>query len=205
MTQDAAVASGLVLASGSRHRAQLLANAGIAFRAVPAAVDERAIEEPLVRSGAGAPDIAQLLAVAKATQVSARFPDALVIGCDQTLEFQGRLVHKPASMEEARRRLLAFSGRSHSLHSAICLVRGGETRWSHVETAIIRFRTLAPGFVGRHLALAGDEVLSSVGAYQVEGLGAQLLAGIEGDYFSVVGLPLLPLLARLREMKCIDA
>jgi septum formation protein len=195
----------LILASASRHRAAMLSGAGIEFRVEAAKLDERAVEEPLARSGATPADIAEVLANAKAADVASRHPTALVIGCDQTLELDGTILHKPATMEDARRRLLALSGKAHMLHSAVCLVKGEETLWRHVDTTIVRVRPLDPGFVARHLARAGEGVLGSVGAYQIEGLGAQLLESVEGDFFSVVGLPLLPLLARLREMKWIDA
>lgn len=194
----------LVLASRSPHRAFLLAQAGVAFRAEAAAIDERFLEAPLIKSGTNGCDIAEILAQAKAEDVATRNPEACVIGSDQTLCLDGVMLHKPANMDEARRRLLKLSGRAHELNSAVCLARDGEILWRHVETVIIRFRDLDPGFVGRHLAAAGDKVLSSVGAYQIEGLGVQLIELVEGDYFSIIGLPLLSLLAQLRKMQMID-
>lgn len=194
----------LILASGSRYRAQMLRNAGIEFAVEPAQLDERAVEQPLVDSGADAADIAVVLAQAKADEVSGRFSSVVVIGSDQTLELAGELLHKPADMEEARRRLLALSGRTHQLHTAICLIRDGEVLWSHLETSHIRFRQLDPGFIGRHLARVGDKALTSVGAYQVEGEGAQLIESIEGDFFSIIGLPLLPLIGQLRSLGLLD-
>ncbi len=194
----------LILASGSRYRAEMLRNAGIEFAVEPARLDERAVEQPLVDSGADAADIAVVLAQAKADEVSGRFSSAVVIGSDQTLELAGELLHKPADMEAARRRLLALSGRTHQLHTAICLMRAGEVLWSHLETSHIRFRELEPGFVGRHLARVGDKALTSVGGYQVEGEGAQLIESIEGDFFSIIGLPLLPLIGQLRALGLLD-
>lgn len=128
----------------------------------------------------------------------------MTIGCDQTLSLDGDLLHKPADMEEARRRLLALSGKTHRLDSAVVLARDGETVWRHVDAALLTMRRLDPGFVGRHLARVGERALESVGAYQIEGEGIQLFARIEGDHFVIVGLPLLPLLGKLRELGAID-
>ena len=191
----------LVLASKSPFRAQLLQNAGLEFAAEPARIDERSVEQPLVEADLPPADIAEILAIAKADDVSGRNPGALVIGSDQILAFEGEMLHKPEDMEAARRRLLALSGKSHQLHASVVLVQDGETKWSHVETATIRFRLLSPEFIGRHLASVGDKALSSVGAYQIEGEGVQLVEKIEGDFFTIMGLPLLPLLAEMRRMQ----
>ncbi|MBL1404509.1 MAG: septum formation inhibitor Maf [Hyphomicrobiales bacterium] len=188
----------IILASKSKYRAILLKNAGIQFTQQAAHIDERAIEEPLLEAEMNAADIAEILALAKATKVSDRNENTLVIGTDQTLSFEGSLLHKPQDMEEARKRLLAFSGKSHELNSAIAIVKNGEVLWSFVDKSVITFRELTPKFIGQHLASVGDEVLSSVGAYQIEGKGVQLFENIEGDFFSIMGLPLLPLLAQLR-------
>ncbi len=194
----------LVLASASPFRRQLLENAGISFRAVPAEIDERAVEAPLARAGGSPEDIALVLAEAKAMEVSGRYPGALVIGSDQTLSLGDEVLHKVDTMEEARKRLLLLSGKTHHLNAAIALARDGETVWRHVSVASLTMRSLDPGFVGRHLSQAGDTVLSSVGAYQIEGVGIQLFETIEGDTFTIMGLPLLPLLRQLREMEEID-
>ncbi|GIK82763.1 MAG: Maf-like protein [Alphaproteobacteria bacterium] len=203
MTPDR-TAPPLVLASRSPYRAEMLHKAGLAFDTAAADLDERAVEAPLLGSGADAADIAEVLARAKAENVAQTFPGRHVIGCDQTLSLDGRVLHKPVDMEEARRRLLALSGRQHQLNSAVCLVRDGSTVWSHVEVCAIRFRRLDPGFVGRHLAAVGTAALSSVGAYQIEGRGIQLVESIDGDFFAVIGLPLLPLLTALRRLDLID-
>lgn len=121
------------------------------------------------------------------------------------LEFEGRRLTKPADMEAARRQLLAMSGKRHELHSAVTLARDGETLWTHVGTVRLTMRDFGPEFVGRYLAKAGEDILSSVGAYQLEGPGIQLFERIEGDYFTVLGLPLLPLLEKLRERGAIEA
>lgn len=192
----------LVLASASPFRKTLLENAGLTFEAEPAEIDERAVEETL--EGLDPEDVATVLAEAKAQDVSARHPGAIVIGSDQTLSLDDTIYHKAASMDEARRRLLELSGKTHHLNSAIVLARDGETIWRHVSVARMTMRDLDPGFVGRHLSNVGDRVLSSVGAYQFEGEGIQLFERIEGDYFAIIGLPLLPLLAKLRELQAID-
>ncbi len=136
--------------------------------------------------------------------MSEKNPGAVVIGCDQTLSLGDEIFHKPADMEAARRQLLKFSGKTHQLNSAVVLVKDGKTLWRHVSIARMTMRDLDPGFVGRYLGRVGDIALSSVGAYQVEGPGIQLFEKIEGDYFTIVGLPLLPLLAELRKEKLID-
>lgn len=193
----------IVLASGSPFRRALLANAGLDFSTVKSAIDERAVEAAI--TGEVTPeDVASILAEAKALDVSERHPEALVIGSDQTLSLGDEIFHKPADMEGARRQLLKLSGKTHSLNSAIVLAQGGETLWRHVGVARLTMRKLEPAFVGRHLARVGAKALESVGAYQIEGEGIQLFDRIEGDYFTIVGLPLLPLLAALRERGAID-
>ena len=194
----------LVLASKSPFRSALLKNAGIEFSTASADIDERAVEAPLYETGATPEEVAQVLAEAKALDVSEKNPGTVVIGCDQTLSLGDEIFHKPADMEAARRQLLKFSGKTHQLNSAVVLVRDGKTLWRHVSIARMTMRDLDPGFVGRYLGRVGDVALSSVGAYQVEGPGIQLFDKIEGDYFTIVGLPLLPLLAELRKEKLID-
>lgn len=194
----------LVLASGSPFRKAMLVSAGLDIEAVSAELDERAVEAPLQDSGVSPEDVAVILAEAKALEVSARRPGALVLGCDQTLSLGDEVFHKPADMEGARRHLLALSGKTHQLNSAAVLVRNGEVLWRHVGIANLSMRKLEPAFIGRHLARVGDKALSSVGAYQIEGEGIQLFEKVEGDYFTIVGLPLLPLLSELRRLGAID-
>ncbi|ESZ23153.1 MULTISPECIES: Maf-like protein [unclassified Mesorhizobium] len=194
----------LILASGSPFRKAMLVNAGVDVEAVPAEVDERALEGPLQDSGVSPEDVALVLAEAKATDVSERRPGVLVLGCDQTLSLGDEVFHKPADREGARRHLLALSGKTHQLNSAAVLVRDGRVLWRHVGIASMTMRKLDPAFIGRHLARVGAKALSSVGAYQVEGEGIQLFEKIEGDHFTIVGLPLLPLLAELRDLGAID-
>ena len=195
----------LILASKSPFRAQILKNAGIAFRAEAARIDERLVEAPLAKSGATPEEVAEVLAEAKALEVSGRFPVSLVIGSDQTLSLDDETFHKPKNMEEARRHILKLSGKTHQLNSAVVLVKGGETLWRHVAVARLSMRALSPAFVGQHLSRVGDAALQSVGAYQYEGEGIQLFDSIDGDYFTIVGLPLLPLLAALRTQGALDA
>ncbi len=180
------MAEKIILASGSPFRKALLVHAGVPVEAVPAEVDERALEAPLQGSGISPEDV------------------ALVLGCDQTLSLGDEVFHKPADMEAARRHLLALSGKTHQLNSAVVLARDGAVLWRHVGVASLTMRKLDPAFIGRHLARVGAKALSSVGAYQIEGEGIQLFERVEGDYFTIVGLPLLPVLAKLRDLGAID-
>jgi nucleoside triphosphate pyrophosphatase len=190
----------LILATASPIRATLLRNAGLVFDTKRAEIDERAVETPLLEARVEPAGIAEILAQAKAGEVADKHRHACVVGCDQTLSLDGELMHKPADMEAARRRLLQLSGRTHQLNTAACIRSGEELVWSAVETNHITFRVLDPGFVGRHLAGVGTAALESVGAYQFEGAGIQLVETYQGDYFSILGLPLLPLIAVLRDL-----
>lgn len=195
----------LILASQSPFRRMLMENAGLVFETQAAQIDERAVEAALAATNPTPQGIAETLAIEKARDVAARNPGALVIGSDQTLSLDGHVFHKPADMVEAKSHLMSMSGRSHSLNSGIALVRGGETLWSDVSIAHLTMRPLSEAFIDRHLARVGDCVLASVGAYQLEGEGVQLFERIDGDYFTILGLPLLPLLAKLRDLGAIDA
>lgn len=194
----------LVLASSSPFRRQLLENAGLEIRTVAPEVDERSLEAPLEGSGVSPEDVALILGEAKAVDVSERYPENWVIAGDQTLSLGDCIFHKPIDMEAARRHLLSLSGKTHQLNSSVVLARGGEVIWRHVAVAHLTMRPLDPAFIGRHLSRVGTKALKSVGAYQIEGEGIQLFEKIEGDYFTIVGLPLLPLLAKLRELDVID-
>ena len=195
----------LILASQSPFRRMLMENAGLVFETQAARIDERAVEAALAVANPTPQTVARMLAVEKAREVSARNPDALVIGSDQTLSLDGRVFHKPADMAEAKSHLASMSGRTHSLNCGIALVRNGETLWSDVCIAHLTMRSLSEGFIDRHLARVGERVLASVGAYQLEGEGVQLFERIDGDYFTILGLPLLALLAKLRDLGAIDA
>ena len=195
----------LILASQSPFRRMLMENAGLAFETQAATIDERAVEAALAGQNPRPQHIAEALAIEKARDVARRNPDALVIGSDQTLSLDGRVFHKPADMVDAKAHLLAMSGRTHALNSGIALVQGDRTLWSHVSIAHLTMRPLTEPFVERHLVRVGTRVLASVGAYQLEGEGVQLFERIDGDYFTILGLPLLPLLAKLRDLGAIDA
>lgn len=195
----------LILASSSRIRARLLEAAGLAFIAEPPGLDEAAMRQAISgEETLGPEDVAEVLARAKAEAVSDLARQAYVIGADQVLAFKGEIFAKPDSMEAARSQLLDLSGKTHTLHTAVALATGGETVWATTETSTLHMRSLTPEFIGRYLAAAGEEVLSSVGAYQLEGIGIQLFDKIEGDYFSILGLPLLPLLDALRRQGAIE-
>ncbi len=189
----------LILASQSRARQALLANAGISFEAVPADIDEREIQQA---SGLSAPgDIAALLARRKALSVSAQQPDRFVVGADQTLARGARLFIKPAGRAQAAEQLLALAGGSHELHSAVAVARDGEILFERASIARMTMRQIGEPEIGAYLDEAGEAVTASVGAYQLEGLGVHLFERIEGDHFTILGLPLLPLLAFLRSKR----
>lgn len=188
----------LILASKSPFRAQLLANAGVQAEICGANIDERAVEAGLPE--ASPPELAQALAEAKAKAVSSRFPQAVIIGCDQILELDGAVLHKAANEEEAFQRLTALSGRTHRLHSAYAAVRGGALLSAYGETAEMTMRAMPAAALRAYLKQAGETALKSVGVYQIEGIGIRLFEAIKGDYWAIVGLPLLPLLADLRRL-----
>lgn len=194
----------LILASKSPFRAALLTNAGVPFAVEGAQIDERAIEEPLLMAGATPSLVALTLAKAKAQDVSTRHPHALVLGSDQTLSVQGTVFHKPDGMEGAKRHLTVLSGKTHYLNSGVAMALRGKIVWEHLSIARLTMRELSGDFIDRHLQRVGQRVLSSVGAYQYEGEGVQLFEEIDGDYFTIVGLPLLPVLKELRERGVID-
>ena len=196
--------SPLILASSSPFRRILMENTGLHFQAVAADIDERAIEAPLERDGAGPDAVAIVLAKAKAKDVSDRFPDSIVIGSDQTMSLGTQVFHKPKTMADAENHLLTLSDKTHRLNSAIALARNGDIIWEHVSHAHLTMRKLPADFIHRHLSRVGEKALSSVGAYQLEGEGIQLFSKIDGDYFTIVGLPMLPLLEKLRELGTID-
>jgi len=189
----------LVLASQSRARQLLLANAGIDFETIPADIDERAAQQS---AGLSAPaDIAALLARAKAVAVSIKKPARYVVGADQTLALGQRLFNKPSGRAEAAEQLRGLAGRTHELNSAVAVAHGGEIVFVHVALARMTVRPLNEVEIEAYLDRAGQAVTSSVGAYQLEGLGVHLFERIEGDHFTILGLPLLPLLAFLRSEK----
>ena len=186
----------LILASQSRARQSLLANAGISFQAIAADLDERAVAQAAGVSTPG--EVAALLAREKAISVSAKFPGRYVVGADQTLALGDGLFNKPANREQAAAQLRALAGRTHQLHSAVAVVCDGKPLFAHVAVARMTMRALSPDAIERYLDAAGEVVTTSVGAYQLEGFGVHLFDRIEGDHFTILGLPLLPLLQFLR-------
>jgi septum formation protein len=193
----------IILASQSTTRITLLRNAGVDFATQSPELDERAVEASLVSAGAAPDKIALALAEAKAMGV-ADSGEACVIGADQTLDANGERWHKPATMEEARAQLLALSGRSHRLHAAVAGAYRGAVCWRHIDIAVLTMRPLTSDEIDAHLERVGEKALTSVGAYQIEGPGIQLFDRIEGDYFAILGLPLLPLLNWLREQGALE-
>lgn len=195
----------VILASTSRWRAQMLRAAGVPFTVETSGVDEAAVRESLGAEGASAVEVAVALGELKALGVSRRHPAALVIGSDQMLDCNGVWFEKPVDMDHARATLKTLSGRDHQLATSVVVTRSGARIWHAVQTVRMRMRPLSDGFIESYLAAVGEEVCQCVGGYQLEGLGAQLFAAVEGDYFSVLGLPLLPLLDYLRTQRVLPA
>lgn len=187
----------LILASKSAARRAMLTGAGVSHKATSADVDEEALKVGLLADGADPAGVAVALARAKA-EAGSRAHAGLVLGSDQTLDLDGALIDKADGLDEARARLKAFRGKVHVLHSAAALAVGGETVWSAKDSARMQVRDFSEAFLDAYLAAEGEGILSSVGCYRLEGPGAQLFERIEGDYFTVLGMPLWPVLAELR-------
>ncbi|SMH55714.1 Maf family protein [Azospirillum agricola] len=198
MSASAAGAPTLVLASGSRTRAAMLERAGLTAILDKPLVDEEEVKLAGRAEGVPADAVAEALAELKAQRVTRRHPRALVIGADQMLECEGVWFDKPADRAAARDQLLALRGKTHQLVSCAVVVRDGERLWHKIDRAKLTMRRFSDAFLDEYLDRAGDDVLHSVGAYQLEGLGAQLFQRVDGDFFTILGLPLLPLLGFLR-------
>ena len=188
----------IVLASGSQARAAILRNAGISCVSEAAGIDEGEVKRALRKEGASTAEAAETLAELKAIKVSRRHAGALVIGADQVLECGDAWFDKPADLDHARAHLKALRGKDHFLVSAVAVARDGALLWRHVDRARLRMRLFTDGFLETYLREVGDAAYQSVGAYQLEGRGSQLFSEVEGDYFTILGLPLLPLLEFLR-------
>ena len=187
----------LILASSSTIRAELLRRAGVDIEIVPARVDEQAIKDALVLDGAPARDIADALAEAKAAKIGRKHPDKLVLGCDQVLEFDGRLLSKPESPTEAIETLTAMAGQRHSLFSAAVIQEDGRAVWRHVGVARLWMREASENWITDYVARNWESIQHSVGAYKLEEEGVRLFSRIEGDHFNILGMPLLEILSYL--------
>lgn len=190
-------APAVILASGSASRRALLAGAGVEAEAVRPNVDEEAAKRAMRAEGISVREQAMQLAELKAVKVSTQ-RDGLVIGGDQMLALEERAFDKPPTMDDAAVTLRALSGKTHTLETAIVIAENGEPVWRHLARLKLTIRPLSEDYISGYLERAGEDILSTVGAYQLEGIGAQLFSKIEGDYFSILGLPLLPLLDYLR-------
>jgi septum formation protein len=194
----------VILASKSAARRAVLDGAGVPFETAVAGVDEDAVKVELLARGASVRQVAEALAEQKAVRISEARP-GLVIGADQTLEFEGGLYDKADTVEAARERLRLLRGKPHLLHSAVVVAQDGAPIWRETVSATLVMRDFSDGFLETYLAAEGEAALGSVGCYRLEGLGAQLFASIEGDYFTILGLPLLGLLELLRQHQVLSA
>ncbi len=194
----------LVLASASESRAKVLRGAGITFEIEPASVDEDAVKREMLAAGRRPADVALALAEKKAQSVSAKRGETLVLGADQVADMDGVLLSKCASLAELEDLLRRLRARTHELVSAVALARAGKVLWRHVDTSRLVMRGFSDTFLRDYLAKEGPSLLSGLGGYRLEGRGIQLFETVEGDYFSILGLPLLPVLAKLRELGEID-
>jgi septum formation protein len=200
------MSAGLVLASTSASRQALLRGAGVDFEVVAPHVDEDAIKLAMLQTGETPRAMADALAQAKAVKVSLRLPGMLVLGCDQMLSYGANLtLDKPRDMAEARQHLMTLQGKDHKLIGAAVIALDGKPIWRIVDTATLTMRQLGPAFIDWYLATEGEALLSSVGAYRLEALGSHLFSRIQGDYFTILGLPLLHLLQYLRDRKVVPS
>lgn len=188
----------VILASGSASRAAMLENAGVPFGTDCPAVDETAVKRSMKIAGAGAEEVAEALAATKAQQISRKHEGDLVIGADQLLVCGDEWFDKPDSLDGAGQQLRALRGQTHDLVSAVCVVQHQTVIWHHIDRARMTMRTFTDAFLSRYLEITGEEACSTVGGYKLEGLGVQLFSRVQGDYFTVLGMPLLPLLDFLR-------
>jgi len=189
----------LILASASQSRAKVLQNVGVEFTVIAAHVDEEAVKDSMRAAKQGHRAVADALAELKAMRVSSQYPHDFVIGADQVLSFDGWIVSKCETVRDARNLLSELRGKMHELYSAVVLAKGGSPLWRHVEKSTLTMRDFSDEFLDHYLQTGGESLLSGVGCYRLEEDGAQLFAQVDGDYFSILGLPLIPLLSALRE------
>lgn len=194
----------IILASKSAARAAVLTGAGVPFETAVAGVDEDAVKQAMLAEGASARDVADALAELKAIRISQKRP-GFVIGSDQTLEFEGKLYDKAVDLTEARTRLQAMRGKPHKLHSAVVVAKDGAPIWREIVSATLTMRDFSDTFLDDYLAAEGEAALGSVGVYRLEGLGSQLFSKIEGDYFAILGLPLMGLMDLMRRHGVLQA
>ena len=192
----------LILASSSKVRSEVLKTAGLSFSVYPANLDEAAEKKDAGKQTVY--KISQVLAKKKALQISQVYKESFVIGADQVLECDGKLFDKPFDKETARKHLFKLRGKTHILISTVCVALNGQVIWQKTDSAYLTMLNLSNSFIDRYLEIAGDTVLSSVGAYCLEGVGVQLFDKIEGDYFTILGVPLLPLLEFLRTKELLE-
>lgn len=189
----------IVLSSTSATRRKLLSQTGLYFKTAKPPVDESIIKEALKKAGASAAQVADNLAESKANSVGQIIPGAFIIGADQMLECEGRWYDKPADRDGARRHLESLRGKTHELITAAVIAHEGRIIWRHTEIAKMTMRDFSESFLDSYMDKAGDGIVNSVGAYEMEGAGSQLFEKVEGDFFSILGLPLIPLMGALRE------
>ncbi len=189
----------LILASGSAIRCQMLQNVGVKLDIHLARLDETAIKSALLAEGAQPREVADALAEAKARRIARKFPDRLVLGADQILDFEGAIFDKPDSLDQARKQLIMLRNKTHSLYSAVVLFENGNPVWREIGRATLTMRDFSDGFLDRYIHQNADNLFTTVGGYKIEQSGAQLFSALDGDYFSILGLPLLKLLAVLRQ------
>lgn len=195
--------SRLILASNSKIRAQLLTQAAVPFEQIVSPIDEESIKASLEAEGCTPRDIADALAEGKARKVSLKHPDAMVIGCDQTLSFKGALISKPTSIQDAIEQITAMSGERHKLLSAAVIYEAGEPKWRHVGEVRLTMRDLSAAYIEDYVTRNWDSIRWSVGGYLLEEEGIRLFSAVQGDYFHVLGLPLIELLSYLSDRKVI--
>ena len=194
----------VILASGSATRLGMLRNAGVPVLPLPASIDEEAVTSALEAEGATPREIANALAELKAVRISQKHPDSLVVGCDQVLEFNGRTVGKCRTLAESRQLLKRLRGKSHELHSAAVVCQSARAIWRHTDSARIAMKNYSDGYLDMYVQRNADQILESVGCYQIEGEGVRLIGAISGDFFTVCGMPLRPLLAYLEDLGVLE-